>query len=108
MGGVYKNTIMKPIKSVNVLGHKIKVEYTTWDDGQWGSCDLDNRSIKLSRQCLKDDEQHWATLVHEVAHMIFGMAGIAYMESNSEEAYVRCIESLLLPWIMGNYHIKNR
>ena len=40
--------------------------------------------------------------------MIFGMAGIAYMESNSEEAYVRCIESLLIPWIMENYSLKNK
>ena len=29
---------MKRIRSVTVLGHKIKVEYTTWADGQWGEC----------------------------------------------------------------------
>ena len=58
--------------------------------------------IKLSHACLDDDELHWSTLVHEVMHMIFHMAGISFMEGNSEEAYVRCIESLIIPWIEEN------
>ena len=103
MGGRHtKNIIMRKIRNVTVLGHKIKIEYKTWHDGQFGSCDPDNRLIKLSHACLDDDELHWATLSHEVMHMIFHMAGISFMEVNSEEAYVRCIESLILPWIEAN------
>ena len=97
-----KNIIMRKLRNVTVLGHKIEIEYKTWHDGQFGSCDPDNRLIKLSHACLDDDELHWATLSHEVMHMIFHMAGISFMEVNSEEAYVRCIESLILPWIEAN------
>ena len=97
-----KNIIMRKLRNITVLGHKIDIEYKTWHDGQFGSCDPDNRLIKLSHACLDDDELHWATLSHEVMHMIFHMAGISFMEGNSEEAYVRCIESLILPWIEEN------
>lgn len=93
---------MKRLQKIKVLGHKIKIEYKTWPDGQFGSCDPDSRTIKLSHACLDDDELHWSTLVHEVTHLIFYMAGISFMESNSEEAYVRCIENLVLPWIEEN------
>ena len=102
-GGRYtKNIIMRKLRNITVLGHKIKIEYKTWHDGQFGSCDPDNRLIKLSHACLDDAELHWSTLSHEVMHMIFHMAGISFMEGNSEEAYLRCIESLILPWIEEN------
>ena len=93
---------MKRLQKIKVLGHKIKIEYKTWPDGQFGSCDPDSKLIKLSHACLDDDELHWATLVHEVMHMILHMSGISYMENNSEEAYVRCFENLILPWIEEN------
>jgi len=99
---------MKRLRSIKVLGHKVKIEYTTWEDGQWGSCDLDNRIIRLSRQCLTEPHQHWNTLLHEVTHMIFGLTGISFMEGNNEETYVRCIEALVIPWIFENEHLRNR
>ncbi|MGB2010566.1 MAG: hypothetical protein ACPIG6_06285 [Akkermansiaceae bacterium] len=88
----------KRIRSVTVLGHKIRVVYTTWPDGQWGECDLDNRTIKLSEACLDDPAQQWLTLVHEVTHMILGITGLSFMEHNNEEAIVRCI----VPWLEEN------
>lgn len=97
---------MKKLQNIKVLGHKIRIQYKTWHDGQYGSCDPDSKLIKLSHACLKDRELHWSTLVHEVMHMIFHMSGISYMESNSEEAYVRCIESLVLPWIEDNQDLR--
>ena len=96
------------MKSINVLGHKVKVEYKTWSDGQFGSCDPDNKLIKLSHACLKDDELHWSTLVHEVMHIIFHMAGITHMEANNDEPYVRCFENLVLPWIANNEHLRDK
>ena len=93
---------MKRLQKINVLGHSIKIEYKTWHDGQFGSCDPDNRVIKLSHACLEDEALHWETLKHEVMHMILHMSGISFMESNNEEAYVRCIENLILPWIEDN------
>jgi len=96
------------LKSINVLGHKVKVEYKTWSDGQFGSCDPDNKLIKLSHACLKDDELHWSTLVHEVMHIIFHMAGITHMEANNDEPYVRCFENLVLPWIANNEHLRDK
>ena len=97
-----KHKTMKRLQKINVLGHSIKIEYKTWADGQFGSCDPDNRSIKLSHACLEDEALHWETLKHEVMHMILHMSGISFMESNNEEAYVRCIENLILPWIEDN------
>ena len=99
---------MKRLRSVMVLGHRIKVHYKTWPDGQFGSCDPDNRSIKLSHACLDDDELHWSTLVHEVMHVIFHMAGVSFMDQNNDEPYVRCFESLVLPWIANNEHLRNK
>ena len=94
----------KRIRSVQILGHKIPVIYTTWPDGQWGECDLDNRVIRLSQACLLDAHQQWLTLVHEVTHMIFGLTGLSFMEDNNEEAFVRCIEGCVVPWLEANAH----
>ena len=106
-GGRYtKYIIMRKLRNITVLGHKIKIEYKTWPCGQFGSCDPDNRLIRLSHACLDDDELHWATLVHEVTHMIIWLTGITHMEENNEEVYVRCFENLVLPWIEENRHQK--
>ena len=99
---------MRKLRNVTVLGHKIDIEYKTWHDGQFGACDPDNRSIKLSHACLDDDELHWATLTHEVTHMIIWLTGITHMEENNEEVYVRCFENLVLPWIEDNRPDKKR
>ena len=90
------------------MGHKVKIEYKTWACGQFGSCDPDNKLIKLSHACLDDDELHWATLVHEVCHMIIWLTGVSHMEENNEEVYVRCFENLVLPWIEENRPDKKR
>jgi hypothetical protein len=71
----------------------------------WGMCDIDQKKITLSTRCLKDFKDHRATLIHEVTHMVFEMSGLAYMKKNDEEAYVRCVESLLIPWIFENKDI---
>ena len=71
----------------------------------WGECLIDDKVIKLNKKCLEDSEQHWWTLVHEVTHMILRMSGVAFMEENDEEAYVRCIENLVIPWVLKNQDI---
>ena len=38
--------------------------------------------------------------------MIFRITGIAYMERNEEEAYVRCVENLVIPWIFEHKHLR--
>ena len=95
---------MRKVSSINVLDHKIKVVYEEMED--WGECFMDDKLIKLNKKCLKDPEQHWWTLVHEVTHMIFEMTGLAFMENNDEEAYVRCVENLVIPWGLNNINIK--
>jgi Zn-dependent peptidase ImmA (M78 family) len=95
---------MRKVSSINVLDHKIKVVYEEMED--WGECFMDDKLIKLNKKCLKDPEQHWWTLVHEVTHMIFEMTGLAFMENNDEEAYVRCVENLVIPWVLNNINIK--
>lgn len=87
-----------------VLDHKIKIEYVD-DFENWGECDSDRLVIKLSTQCLTDKNIHYSTLLHEVTHMILRLSGVAFMEANDEEAYVRCIENLLIPWVLKNQNI---
>lgn len=95
---------MKRLNSIKVLDHKIKIEYIDHVDN-WGECDSDRLIIRLSEECLKDDRIHYATLLHEVTHLILRLSGVACMEANDEEAYVRCIENLLIPWVLKNQNI---
>jgi hypothetical protein len=95
---------MKRLESIIVLDHTVTIEYVEGFDN-WGECDSDRLVIKLSTECLKDDKIHYATLLHEVTHLILRLSGVAYMEHNDEEAYVRCIENLLLPWVLKNQNI---
>lgn len=95
---------MKKLSFVNVLDHKVKIVYSD-NKENWGECDSDRMVITLSTECLKDAQIHFATLVHEVTHMILRMSGVAFMEANDEEAYVRCIENLLIPWVLKNQNI---
>lgn len=74
----------------------------------WGECFMDDKLIKLNKKCLKDPEQHWWTLVHEVTHMIFEMTGIAFMDNNDEEAYVRCVENLVIPWVLKHNGLRKK
>ena len=97
---------MRKVSSVNVLNHKIKIVYEEMED--WGECFMDDKLIKLNKKCLKDPEQHWWTLVHEVTHMIVEMTGLAFMECNDEEAYVRCVENLVIPWVLDNSNLRGK
>jgi hypothetical protein len=95
---------MKKLSYVTVLDHKVKIKYSD-DKENWGECDSDKMVITLSTDCLKDAKLHYWTLVHEVTHMILRLSGVAFMEANDEEAYVRCIENLVIPWVLKNQNI---
>jgi hypothetical protein len=95
---------MKKLSYITVLDHKVKIVYSD-DKDNWGECDSDNMIITLSVECLKDPKLHFTTLVHEVTHMILRLSGVAFMEANDEEAYVRCIENLVIPWVLKNQNI---
>jgi len=90
------------LKSIKLMGKTIRIVYEDFENGDWGRCDLDNLTILLNEKCLKDKNHHWWTLVHEVTHMIFELSGVAFMENNEEEAYVRCVENLVIPWVQEN------
>jgi hypothetical protein len=40
--------------------------------------------------------------------MIFEMTGIAFMEVNDEEAYVRCVENLVIPWVLKHNELRKK
>tara|TARA_B100000497_G_scaffold78165_1_gene87300 strand:+ start:39 stop:329 length:291 start_codon:yes stop_codon:yes gene_type:complete len=94
---------MRKLSSVEVLNQKIRIVYEDMED--WGECLLDEKLIKLNKKCLKNPEQHWWTLVHEVTHMVFELSGVAFMVENDEEAYVRCVENLVIPWVLKHQHL---
>ncbi len=92
-------------KSLDILGRKVEVIYED-DLEAWGECDSDFLIIKIRTETTtKDPEFFFQTLVHEVTHMMFRLSGLAFMENNDEEAYVRCVESLLIPWVLKNQNI---
>jgi len=94
------------IKYLMVLGRQIRVRYSEIEE--WGLCDNDELTIILSKKCVDDPKQHWLTIIHEVTHMIFRLTGLAYMERNEEEAYVRCIENIVIPWIEKYNYLRPR
>jgi len=36
------------------------------------------------------------------------MTGVAFMAENDEEAYVRCVENLVIPWVLKHQHLKKK
>ena len=77
------------VKSLRVLGRRIKVRYSEMEE--WGLCDNDQLTIFVSLKFIGDPKQHGLTIIHEVAHMVLRLTGLAVMERNEEVAYVRCI-----------------
>jgi len=102
---VYYTEVMNKLKTIELMGETIKILYKDLEDGSWGECRTDDRTIVINKKCLKDPHNHWLTLVHEVSHMIFQLSGVAYMEHNDEEAYVRCTENFIVPWVIENQDI---
>ena len=92
-------------KSLDILGRKVEVVYED-DLEAWGECDSDFLIIKIRTEATtKNPEFLFQTILHEVTHMIFRLSGVAFMENNDEEAYVRCVESLVIPWVLQNKHL---
>lgn len=92
-------------KQLDILGRDVEVVY---DDNleSWGECDSDSLIIKIRTEVTtKSKDFFFSTLVHEVAHMMFRLSGLAFMEHNDEEAYVRCVEGLLIPWVLKHQNI---
>jgi hypothetical protein len=96
---------MKLPKSLNILGKRIEVIYDD-DLDSWGECDSDFLKIKIRTEATtKGPDFLYQTIIHEATHMIFRLSGIAFMENNDEEAYVRCVENLVIPWVLKNQHL---
>jgi hypothetical protein len=92
-------------KSLDILGRQVEVIYEE-DLEAWGECDSDLLTIKIRTEATtKTPEFFYQTLVHEVTHMIFRLSGIAFMENNDEEAYVRCVEALVIPWVLKHQYL---
>lgn len=92
-------------KSLDILGRQVEVIYEE-DLEDWGECDNDLLIIKIKKEAVdKGSEFFYQTLVHEVTHMIFRLSGVAYMENNDEEAYVRCVEGLVIPWVLKHQYL---
>jgi hypothetical protein len=92
-------------KSLDILGRQVEIIYEE-DLEAWGECDSDLLIIKIKKEATtKTPEFFYQTLIHEVAHMIFRLSGIAFMENNDEEAYVRCVEGLVIPWVLKHQYL---
>lgn len=103
----YSN-LWKPIpKTINILGHEIKVVVTNkFDKDNCGESHPDKQMI-LIRKNLSPRLQ-WLTLLHEACHMCLGLSGHSeLLSSDGEEAIVTCLEYGLFPFLQ-EYFKANR
>lgn len=87
-------------RQIKIAGKKFRINYIDMEDC-WGECDIDNLTINLNKDCLKDDELYRTTLLHECIHAVLNLSGASYScldgDAEKEEGIVRAIESLFLP-----------
>ena len=84
-------------KSINLMGHKIKVILND-DPDNHGTCDVNLRIIWIRGSDSASTQQE--TLIHECAHMILGLSGVSQLLSEElEEAIVVAIETGFSPLI---------
>lgn len=95
---------VKPVKTIQIAGHTVKIIYQKKMKGEWGRCYIDDKEIHLNAKCLDDKELHDSTLFHEIAHYCLGVSGISWIIYKKgldiEEGVVRCLDNLFIPAIL--------
>ena len=89
--------LMYKPKSISIAGITFKVQYKPIND--YGLCDIDKKVITI-RDSLSNQET-LETILHESLHACLAVSGLSYLLNNedTEEALIRCIDSLYIPII---------
>lgn len=100
-------TYYKP-KSIAIAGVPFKIQYKPIND--FGACDVDKKVITI-RESLSNQET-LETILHESLHACLALSGLSYLLNNedTEEALIRCIDSLYIPIVknqLARYNKKN-
>lgn len=82
-------------KYIYVFGQKFTVKYQPLEKGEHGDCDVDTKQIRINNQDPPDEQA--ATLLHELIHAAFGVAGWDAILNRKEEACTRMLENALAP-----------
>ena len=84
-----------PISSVTVGGTRIAIKIV--DQEEWGNFHGDAKEITISTRAVIEGV-FLPTLLHELLHAAFFVSGITWaLDSNMEEAVVRCVENIYFP-----------
>ena len=102
-----KESYYKP-KSISIAGVLFKIQYKSMND--FGLCDIDKKLITI-RESLSNQET-LETILHESLHACLAVSGLSYLLNNedTEEALIRCIDSLYIPIVknqLSRYNKKN-
>ena len=95
-------------RSVTVGGVKFSVKETDAIGAKmYGWFGLDDRVISIHPVLNKTIDQKYETLMHEATHAALQVSGLAFLlNDKEEEAFVRCIETVLIPSILKIYDYK--
>lgn len=86
-----------PISSVTIGGTRITIKIV--DQEEWGNFHGDAKEITISTRAVLEGV-FLPTLLHELLHAAFFVSGITWaLDSNMEEAVVRCLENIYFPAI---------
>ena len=93
-------------KSISIAGVPFKIQYRSIND--FGTCDVDKKLITI-RESLSNQET-LETLLHEALHACLGLSGLSYLINNedTEEALIRCIDSLYIPLVKKQLYRYNK
>ena len=100
--------LMYKPKSISIAGVLFKIHYKQMND--FGLCDIDKKLITI-RDTLTAQET-LETILHESLHACLAVSGLSYLLNNedTEEALIRCIDSLYIPIVknqLSRYNKKN-
>jgi len=93
-------------KSISIAGIMFKIHYKPMND--FGLCDIDKKTITI-RDTLTAQEK-LETLLHESLHACLAVSGLSYLLNNeeTEEALIRCIDSLYIPIVKNQLYRYNK
>ena len=91
-----KNTHALPAR-IKIGGATFNVDVRTFDEGTYGQCFFDERTIVIAPMCLPSKKTLRETMRHEVLHASLAMSGVAFAEKFDEESLVRAMENIFFP-----------
>ena len=93
-------------KTISIAGVSFKILYKPIED--FGLCDIDKKTITIRETLSKKETLE--TILHESLHACLAVSGLSYLLNNedTEEALIRCIDSLYIPIVKNQLYRYNK